>query len=102
MHVTIVNITVKNGYADDFLSATRNNHDASIQEEGNLAFDVLQAPDDPCQFVLYESYVSERAAKAHKNTAHYLLWRDTVAEWMAEPRHGTTYVGVFPEVYEEV
>lgn len=102
MHVTLVNVVVKKEYVDDFLRATRLNHEGAIEESGNLAFDVLQAPDDPCQFILYESFVSERAAKAHKETPHYLTWRETVVDWMAEPRHGTTYVGVFPEVYEEV
>jgi autoinducer 2-degrading protein len=102
MHVTIVNVTVKPGCDEKFLAATRDNHEGSIEEEGNLAFDVLQMPEDPCQFVLYESYVSAAAAQRHKDTPHYKVWRDAVAEWMAEPRSGTTYVGVFPEVYEEV
>jgi autoinducer 2-degrading protein len=33
---------------------------------------------------------------AHKNTAHYLKWRDTVADWMAAPRQGLSYRGLFP------
>ncbi|MDH5300381.1 MAG: antibiotic biosynthesis monooxygenase [Gammaproteobacteria bacterium] len=102
MYVTIVNVTVKPEHIEDFMRASRLNHESSILESGNLAFDVLQSADDPCKFVLYESYVSERAAKAHKTTKHYLIWRDTVADWMAEPRQGTVYAGVFPEVFEEM
>jgi len=34
------------------------------------------------------------AAVAHKTTAHYLTWRDTVAPLMAEPRVGVVYAEV--------
>jgi len=96
MHVTLVHVRVKPAHLDAFIEATRLNHQASILEPGNRRFDVLQAPDDPCQFVLYEAYVSADDAAAHKNTAHYLTWRDTVADWMAEPRQGIRYDGLLP------
>lgn len=96
MHVTLVHVTVKPGRIDDFIEATRQNHEASVQEAGNLRFDVLQSPDDPTQFVLYEAYTSAVDAATHKNTAHYLAWRDTVADWMAAPRRGIPYTGLYP------
>jgi autoinducer 2-degrading protein len=46
--------------------------------------------------MLYEAYESEEASAAHKNTAHYLKWRDKVANWMAEPRKGIKYNIVAP------
>jgi autoinducer 2-degrading protein len=67
-----------------------------MREPGNLRFDVLQSPDDPTRFVLYEAYASAEAAAAHKATPHYLAWRDAVAPWMAEARVGTPYRGLFP------
>lgn len=97
MHVTLVNVLVKPAHIDNFISATRLNHEASIKESGNRRFDVLQSPQDPCQFILYEAYVSTEAAAAHKETAHYLAWRDMVAEWMAQPRQGIQYDGLFPQ-----
>ena len=96
MHVTLVHVQVKPAHIDDFTAATRTNHEASIQEAGNRRFDVLQSPENPAHFILYEAYVSAEAAAAHKQTAHYLSWRDTVAEWMAEPRRGVLYEGLFP------
>jgi autoinducer 2-degrading protein len=57
----------------------------------------LQSPENPGQFILYEAYVSAEAAAAHKETAHYLTWRDTVASWMDEPRQGIRYDGLFPQ-----
>lgn len=97
MHVTLVHVQVKPEFIDDFIAATRLNHQASIQEAGNRRFDVLQAPDNPAQFILYEAYASAEDAAAHKQTAHYLAWRDMVADWMAEPRQGVRYDGLFPK-----
>ncbi len=98
MQVTIVHIRVKPEHVEEFIAATRTNHLGSVQEPGNLRFDVLRLGDDPNRFVLYEAYASAEDAQAHKNTSHYLRWRDTVAPWMAEPRKGVTYQGLFPEL----
>jgi len=97
MHVTLVHIQVKPAHIDDFIAATRFNHEASIKESGNCRFDVLQSPENPAHFILYEAYANAEAAAAHKQTAHYLTWRDTVSEWMAEARYGTRYEGLFPQ-----
>lgn len=97
MHVTIVHVAVKPGHIEDFVEASRRNHEASIEEPGNLRFDVLQSDDDPLQFVLYEAYASAADARAHKETRHYLAWREAVAEWMDAPRRGVSYTGLYPK-----
>jgi (4S)-4-hydroxy-5-phosphonooxypentane-2,3-dione isomerase len=97
MQVTLVHVQVKPDHIDDFIVATRLNHQASIKEPGNLRFDILQSPDNHSQFILYEAYVNAEAAAAHKETAHYMTWRDTVADWMTEPRQGIRYDGLFPQ-----
>lgn len=96
MQVTIVHVHVKQDNIADFIDATRKNHEASINEPGNLRFDVLQLAEDPARFVLYEAYKSKQDALAHKETAHYLAWRETVADWMASPREGVAYDGLYP------
>jgi (4S)-4-hydroxy-5-phosphonooxypentane-2,3-dione isomerase len=96
MIVTCVNVHVKSDKIDDFKKATVANHAQSVKEPGNLRFDVLQDASDPARFVLYEAYESEAAAAAHKETAHYAAWRDTVAGWMADPRQGVRYNIVAP------
>ena len=97
MQVTIVHVHVKAGHIDDFIEACRSNHEASIKENGNRRFDILQSADDPTRFVLYEAYASKDDAAAHKQTPHYFNWRDTVADWMASPRQGVPYNGLFPK-----
>lgn len=95
MVVTLVHVHVKPQHVAAFIAATKANHEASVREPGNRRFDVLQREDDPTRFVLVEAYVDEAAAAAHKETAHYKTWRDTVADWMAEPRQGVKYKGLF-------
>ena len=97
MQVTIVHVHVKAGHIDDFIEACRSNHEASIKENSNRRFDILQSADDPTRFVLYEAYASKDDAAAHKQTPHYFNWRDTVADWMASPRQGVPYNGLFPK-----
>ncbi len=96
MFVTLVHVRVKPAHVDDFITATRRNHEASVQEAGNRRFDVLQSGDDATRFVLYEAYANADDAAAHKRTPHYLEWRDTVTSWMAEPRRGVNYSGLCP------
>ncbi|MDV6340999.1 antibiotic biosynthesis monooxygenase [Nitrosomonas sp. Is24] len=98
MYVTIVYVSVKPEKIDAFKAACRVNHENSIREPGNVRFDILQSAGDPAKFVFYEAYKSQRDAAAHKETAHYLAWRDTVADWMAEPRKGIVYDGLYPTV----
>jgi autoinducer 2-degrading protein len=96
MHVTLVHVHVKPESIAAFIAATRANHENSVREPGNRRFDVLQHPDDPARFILYEAYASAEDAAAHKRTAHYAAWRDAVAEMMAEPRRGEPMRGLFP------
>jgi (4S)-4-hydroxy-5-phosphonooxypentane-2,3-dione isomerase len=96
MVVTVVEVHVKPENIEQFISATIANHKASVKERKNMRFDVLQSPQDPSFFLLYEAYNSEEGAAAHKNTPHYLKWRDTVAPWMTVPRKGVSYRVICP------
>jgi autoinducer 2-degrading protein len=98
--VTLVHVHVKPDHVDDFIASMRANHEASVLEPGNVRFDVLQSAEDPTRFILHEWYVDEAAAKAHKDTPHYLAWRALAEDWMAEPRVGVRYIGLFPTTAE--
>jgi quinol monooxygenase YgiN len=97
MLVVHVFIQVNPGDIDAFMAATLENARNSVQEPGIARFDVLQQADDPTRFVLSEAYRTPEATVAHKETAHYATWRDTVAPMMAAPRTSVKYSNAFPE-----
>jgi autoinducer 2-degrading protein len=82
---------------DAFRAATLENARNSVQEAGIMRFDVIQQDDDPTQFVLIEIYRTAEGPARHKETAHYAIWRDTVASMMVEPRRSVKYHEIFPE-----
>lgn len=89
MIATLVYVDVKPEFVEAFKEITCYNHDNTRKEPGNIRFDVLQVNSNSTQFVLYEVFLDENAAAAHKETDHYLKWRETVAPFMASPRHAT-------------
>ncbi|MFY1831886.1 antibiotic biosynthesis monooxygenase [Myxococcus fulvus] len=97
LRVVHVHVHVKAEHVEAFREATLANARESVKEPGVARFDVIQDSEDATRFVLVEVYRSAEAPAAHKDTAHYLRWRDTVAPMMAEPRTSRKYVNVFPE-----
>jgi autoinducer 2-degrading protein len=96
MVVTLVYIWVKEQFVEDFIKATIDNHENTLKEPGNIRFDFLSDANDKTKFVLYEVFESEDAVATHKSTTHYLRWRDTVADWMAQPRQGYKHMAIRP------
>ena len=96
MLIVHVHVRVKTESIEDFREASVENARNSVQEPGIARFDVIQQQDDPSRFVFVEVYRDAAAAAAHKETAHYAVWRDRVAPMMAEPRSSVKYSNVFP------
>jgi quinol monooxygenase YgiN len=96
MLVVHVHVRVKPECIAAFQAATLANARASLQEPGIARFDVLQSAEEPARFILVEAYRDAAAPAAHKATAHYALWRDSVAPMMAEPRSSTRLTNAFP------
>ncbi len=96
MLIVHVHVHVKAGCEEAFRNASIENGRQSVQESGIVRFDVCQQIDDPTRFVLVEVYRDAEAPAAHKETAHYAKWRDTVASMMAEPRTSVKYSNVHP------
>ncbi len=92
----MVSVKVKPGMEDSFIRATIRNHEASVKEPGNMRFDVLRDDGDPAAFVLYEAYATKEAAAAHKDTPHYRVWKEEVADMMAVPRVGKPFTAIRP------
>ena len=99
MLIVHVHVHVKSEAVEAFKRATLANAQASVKEPGIARFDVLQHQDDPTRFVLIEIYRTPEAPAAHKETTHYLTWRDAVAPMMAEPRSSVKFSNVFPATF---
>lgn len=97
MLIVHVHVHVKPECVDAFRRITTENARNSIQEPGIARFDVVQQMDDPTRFVLVEVYRTAEAPARHKETAHYLAWREIIEPLMAEPRRSLKYHNVFPE-----
>ena len=99
MLIVHVHVHVKSEAVEAFKRATLANAQASVKEPGIARFDVLQHQEDPTRFVLIEIYRTPESPAAHKETAHYLTWRDAVAPMMAEPRSSVKFSNVFPATF---
>jgi autoinducer 2-degrading protein len=100
MFVAMVHVHVKPEFIEAFKMATLDNASNSVKEIGVARFDVYQQREDPTIFTLVEIYRSEEAPAHHRQTAHYLRWRDTVGEMMLEPRTRDTYNIIYPSEAE--
>ena len=96
MVVYCVEVYVKKGFEADFIKATEENHLKTAEEPGNVRFDVCKSADVEGLFFLYEVYENEAAVAAHKDTAHYLDWREKVEPWMDKKRYGRMFMPLFP------
>ncbi len=97
MHIVLVHIHVLPEAVEAFKQATLANAQNSLLEEGVLRFDFIQQAEKPEWFSLIEVYRQPEDQVKHRETAHYLRWRDAVAAMMAEPRQGIRYINVVPE-----
>lgn len=96
MICTIVHVWVKPAFREAFIKASKRNHENSIKEPGNVRFDLMVDAEDENKFVFSEVYKTQEDIDAHKTTEHYLTWRDTVADMMAQPRKGVKHFIVAP------
>jgi (4S)-4-hydroxy-5-phosphonooxypentane-2,3-dione isomerase len=96
MLIVHVHVHVKPECVEAFKEATLANARESVKERGIARFDVAQQQDDPTRFTLVEVYRDAQAPAAHKETRHYLAWRDGVAAMMADPRSSVKYNNLLP------
>ena len=96
MIVRIIDVHVKEQSIEDFKRVSAQNRAGSMQEQGVLRFDLLQADADPQHFILYEVYRDEQATLDHKETEHYQRWREAVEPMMARKRESIACTPIAP------
>jgi len=95
MYVVCVTILVKPEFVAPFLEASLDNARHTRHEPGNVRFDFLRSEEDPARFFLYEAYHSRDDFTKHQQTEHYLRWKNSVADWMRQPRVGARHTSIF-------
>ena len=96
MFVVHVHVHVKRDRIDDFIQASRENAISSLKETGVIRFDIFQQEESMDCFILEEIFVSQADSGAHKDTAHYKKWKNTVEDMMSEPRRSYRLKSIFP------
>lgn len=74
-----------------FKAASLANAEASRLEPGVEVFELIQSDEDPTVFCLVEHYTDPADLEFHKTQKHYLVWREAVADLMAQPRRTVKY-----------
>ena len=95
MFVVCVTILVKPECVQQFIAATLDNARNTRKEPENIRFDVLRAEEDQGRFLLYEAYKTKDGHAKHQQTEHYGRWKQSVADWMREPRVGVKHQTLF-------
>lgn len=98
MWVNLIDVHVHPESAEAFQRITLGNVRLSRQEPGIARFDLIRQVDDPAHFMLIEVFRSEEAIAAHRETAHYRVWKEEVEAMMARPRQAQHFLAVAPDV----
>lgn len=57
----------------------------SRQEPGNRRYDLYRDSARPATFHLIEAYADQAALEAHRQSDHYLRYREQARDWLAKP-----------------
>jgi autoinducer 2-degrading protein len=79
-YVIIVEFRAKPDQVEAFAALIDRHAYNSRQEDGCLAFEVCQDPEDPARFVFYEAYRDQAAHRVHAEQASYQNFRSRVPE----------------------
>ena len=86
MYVVLATLRVKPERKADFLAALLEDGQATLAREDYVyGFSIVEDEADPCRLHLVEVYRDQASHQRHKQTPHFLKWRDTVADWYDEP-----------------
>lgn len=76
MHVVIVQVKVREEFAEEFERALLHNaRESVVRDPGCLRFDVSQATEDPTRWILHEVYTNQEAHAAHRQSPHFLAYQ---------------------------
>ncbi len=74
-YVIVVEFRAKSDKTEEFAALIDRHAFNSRREEGCLAFDVCQDPEEPARFVFYEAYRDQAAHRLHTDQDSYARFR---------------------------
>ena len=93
----VVKICVKPEHREQFLEQMWADALGSEKSEpGCLMFNVVQDNADPNVLHLFEVYRDDEAVEAHKQSPHFLKWREATKDWLAAPLELARCTSVYP------
>ena len=85
MEILMVRIRVKPQHLEDYIREMIADAEGSVlHEPGCRRFDIIQDVDEPTKLGLCEVYNDAAAVEDHLSRPHFLKWRETSADWVAE------------------
>ena len=97
MFAILVDIIIKKEFAEQFKQAAMTQGSNSRSKEpGCLQFEVLQDPETPNKFTLYEVYPDKATFyDVHRKTPHFAKYAETTTPWI-ESRNLRVFDKVWP------
>lgn len=90
-----IEFEVKPEHVETFIQATTKNAKHTVQEAGNLRFDLFKEDDSDNTFILMEIYKDKAAQEAHGKSDHFTAWREAT-NGIFENTVFKSYETVFP------
>jgi len=91
MIVVIVNLTVAEGKGNDVVEAFRKVVPLIRQDQGTVAYNILQAADNPDKITVLEKYENREALQYHGQTEHFIEFGRSTRELFAGRPELTLY-----------
>ena len=86
MYALVVTIHIKPKHREEFIKVLLEDARGSVQnEDGCFLFNVIQDETDPNCIYLYEVYRDVKAFEYHTQTPHFIRFRNTTKDWLADP-----------------
>ena len=75
-------LTIQADHIDEFRERVSRHARLTRAEPGCLVFDVYQGTEAPGVFFLFEIYRDQHSLQAHRDSAHFLAFRQDVDGWV--------------------
>ncbi len=78
MIVLVANLNAAEGKGGDVIESFKTVVPKIRQDPGTIAYNILQAADDPDKITVLERYENEEALKYHGQTEHFRAWNESL------------------------